>query len=167
MITASHNPAVDNGYKLYWSNAVQIIPPLDGLIASSIEQQSQHASTEINLDAAHDRTHELKSAYLAAVAAGARFRYESRSSFHITPTNTHSLSCRAENAQTRLRFVYTPMHGVGDAFVKAIWSAFGFPTASLSSVPTQQAPNPDFPTVAFPNPEEPGALVRPIKSNWA
>ncbi|MGZ4683247.1 MAG: phospho-sugar mutase, partial [Acidimicrobiales bacterium] len=136
MCTASHNPARDNGYKVYVGDGAQIIPPVDAEIAAAIEQA---AAGTIELAPDDDPAigtvgPEVAEAYLdhvvGLVAPGPR----------------------------DLRIVYTPMHGVGgdvalEAFVRA-----GF--TDVHVVGTQAEPNPDFPTVTFPNPEEPGALDR-------
>ncbi|POW16630.1 hypothetical protein PSTT_01187 [Puccinia striiformis] len=119
MVTASHNPAADNGYKLYYSNAVQIISPHDKGIAASIEQ---------NLDIDEE-------------------------AWSTEPTPD------LENSKTALKFVYTPMHGVGYPFAtKACIEIAGFPDHAWLPVQAQKNPDPDFPTVKFPNPEEKGAL---------
>ena len=141
MITASHNPAADNGYKLYLSDGAQVIPPVDAEIESRIASLGPLADIPLaRLDdplvVRHDD--DVAAAYLVAVAGGPR----------------------AEAAATRpgpgLTIVYTPLHGVaGDLMLRAIQRA-GF--AAPHVVAAQGTPDPDFPTVAFPNPEEPGAL---------
>ncbi|MGH3193081.1 MAG: hypothetical protein ACRDOL_38680, partial [Streptosporangiaceae bacterium] len=139
MITASHNPAADNGYKLYLSDGAQVIPPIDAEIEKRIAELGPLslvpvADSDNRLITRHGD--EVASAYLdaiVAVAAGA-------------PTA----------GQPELSVVYTPMHGVaGDLMLRAVRQA-GFPAPHV--VATQAKPDPDFPTVAFPNPEEPGAL---------
>ncbi|KEI39491.1 uncharacterized protein L969DRAFT_49228 [Mixia osmundae IAM 14324] len=141
MITASHNPKDDNGYKLYWSNAVQIVSPVDKRVAAAIEEHLDldDAAWDLSvLSQSIDRTAELRQQYIEQVGMLSRFR--------------------GENAQSIQKVVYTPMHGVGFEYAQAAFVAFGFPKENLLSVPEQQAPDPDFPTVAFPNPEEQGAL---------
>ena len=139
MITASHNPAADNGYKLYLSDGAQVIPPVDAEIEKRIADLGPLsllpvADSDSPLIIRHGD--EVASAYLDAVvevAAGA-------------PTD----------GQPELNVVYTPMHGVaGGLMLRAIGQA-GFPDPHV--VAAQAEPDPDFPTVAFPNPEEPGAL---------
>jgi phosphomannomutase len=137
MITASHNPAADNGYKLYLSDGAQVIPPADAEIEERIAGLGSLA--RIPVAAAGSpliirHGDEVAQAYLNAVA-GPQAR-------------------RA--AGPALRVVYTPMHGVaGDLMLRAIRQA-GFAPPYVVAV--QAEPDPDFPTVAFPNPEEPGAL---------
>jgi phosphomannomutase len=138
MITASHNPAADNGYKLYLSDGAQVIPPVDAEVEARIAalgplSQIPVADPGSPLIARHGD--EIAKAYLDAVVA----------------TTAGSGVERPE-----LNVVYTPMHGVaGDLMLRAMAQA-GF--AAPHMVAAQARPDPDFPTVAFPNPEEPGAL---------
>ncbi len=140
MITASHNPAADNGYKLYLSDGAQVIPPVDAEIESRIASLGPLADIPLaRLDdplvVRHDD--DVAAAYLDAVAGGPHA---------AAPTS----------AGPGLTIVYTPLHGVaGDLMLRAIQRA-GF--AAPHVVAAQGTPDPDFPTVAFPNPEEPGAL---------
>lgn len=74
------------------------------------------------------------------------------------------MASRATNAASRSTFVYTAMHGVGFPFAqRAFTQSFGFPAAHFVPVPEQKEPDPDFPTVKFPNPEEKGALKLAMK----
>lgn len=139
MITASHNPAADNGYKLYLGDGAQVIPPADAEIEGRIARLGPlSAIRTADLDDPLIVRHgdEVAAAYLEAVAgqvAGQR------------AADGHGLAV-----------VYTPMHGVaGDLMLRAIQRA-GFTAPRV--VAAQAKPDPDFPTVAFPNPEEPGAL---------
>jgi phosphomannomutase len=140
MITASHNPAADNGYKLYLSDGAQVIPPVDAEIESRMASLGPLADIPLaRLDdplvVRHDD--DVAAAYLDAVAGGPRAEAAARSGPGLT-------------------IVYTPLHGVaGDLMLRAIQRA-GF--AAPHVVAAQGTPDPDFPTVAFPNPEEPGAL---------
>ena len=138
MITASHNPAPDNGYKLYLSDGAQVIPPADAEIEAriaSLGPLSQIPVADAGSPLITRHGDEIARAYLdevVAAAAGARADWP------------------------KLNVVYTPMHGVaGDLMLRAIARA-GFATPHV--VAAQGRPDPDFPTVAFPNPEEPGAL---------
>src|SRR5580693_65853 len=138
MITASHNPAADNGYKLYLSDGAQVIPPADAEIEERIAGLGPLARIPVAgagspLIVRHGD--EVARAYLDAVVATAAGPGPGR---------------------TDLNVVYTPMHGVaGDLMLRALRQA-GF--APPHVVAAQAEPDPDFPTVAFPNPEEPGAL---------
>jgi phosphomannomutase len=137
MITASHNPAADNGYKLYLSDGAQVIPPVDGEIEGRIADLGPLSAVRTaGLDdpLITSQGDEIAEAYLDAIAGP---------SVGTPP-------------QTGLNVVYTPMHGVaGELMLRAIARA-GF--AAPHVVAAQGKPDPDFPTVAFPNPEEPGAL---------
>jgi phosphomannomutase len=137
MITASHNPAADNGYKLYLSDGAQVIPPADAEIEKRIAGLGPLAQIPVAPAGSPLITRhgdEIAQAYLAAVVAGPP----------------------AAGPRPGLSVVYTPMHGVaGQLMLRALRLA-GFAAPHL--VAAQAEPDPDFPTVAFPNPEEPGAL---------
>jgi phosphomannomutase len=142
VITASHNPPEYNGYKVYWENAAQIIPPADEEIASAIDRAPparEVARPElvalIQRGLLTEASPDIERAYLDALK---------------------DLFARRPRADRSLRIVYTPMHGTGDALVRRALSEAGF--SRVTSVSEQQAPDGAFPTVAFPNPEEPGAM---------
>ncbi len=137
MVTASHNPPRDNGYKVYLGGELegsQIVPPYDADIAARIDAVGPLDQVPLptgGWDVLSED--EILEPYLARAAAV------------VDP-----------HAPRDLSVVYTPMHGVGrDAFLAAFKRA-GFPTPS--TVAEQADPDPDFPTVGFPNPEEPGAM---------
>ena len=137
MITASHNPPADNGYKLYLSDGAQIVPPADAEIQAAISQlgplsQIRLADPSSPLITRHGG--EMAQAYLDAVCV-------------ISP---------APASAAWLRYVYTPLHGVAGGLARRAFSQAGFPAPDV--VTAQAEPDPAFPTVAFPNPEEPGAL---------
>ena len=132
MITASHNPPADNGYKLYLGDGAQIVPPVDGEISAHIDAVGSLAEVPITTDGVAELDDGTLEAYLAAAV-------------DLLPPGPRELSA-----------VYTAMHGVGAETVRAAFARAGFP--SLHEVAEQVEPDPDFPTVAFPNPEEPGAL---------
>ncbi|QDZ16999.1 phospho-sugar mutase [Humibacter ginsenosidimutans] len=145
MVTASHNPARDNGYKVYLGGAdegSQIVPPADGLIAAHIDEVARGAVSDLPRSDDYEIAEEsLVDAYVAATAAVAG---------HGT-----TRTAGADHG-SGLRVVYTAMHGVGWQTASAVFAAAGLSVPV--SVPEQQEPDPDFPTVSFPNPEEPGAL---------
>ena len=141
MITASHNPPAYNGYKVYWENGAQIIPPHDTFIAAAIEAAPaadavprKHLAEARAAGLVEDVSADVERAYLDAVRA---------------------LSVR-EGGDRSMPIVYTPLHGVGDRLVHDALDRAGF--TRVVSVPEQAEPDGDFPTVAFPNPEEKGAL---------
>ena len=131
MVTASHNPPADNGYKVYLADGAQIAPPADAGIEAEIARVGPLAT--VALSDAYDTVDESTvESYLDAVAA--------------VPRTPHR----------ELDIVYTAMHGVGTAVLRSALHRAGF--APPVVVPEQSEPDPDFPTVAFPNPEEPGAM---------
>jgi len=138
MITASHNPAADNGYKLYLSDGAQVIPPVDAEVEARIAALgplSQILVSDPDSPLITRHGDEIAKAYLDAVVA---------------------VTAGSRVERPDLNVVYTPMHGVaGDLMLRAMAQA-GF--AAPHVVAAQARPDPDFPTVAFPNPEEPGAL---------
>jgi phosphomannomutase len=137
MVTASHNPPQDNGYKVYAADGAQIIPPDDARIAELSSELGAPPVAALSPEAA-DRVETIDvAALLDAYAEMAR-------------------RLLAATPERELRCVYTPMHGVGGTVVPELFARFGF--SPLIPVPAQIAPDPDFPTVAFPNPEEQGAL---------
>ena len=136
MITASHNPAADNGYKLYLSDGAQVIPPADAEIEKRIAALGPLAQVPVAAAGSPLITRhgdEIAEAYLAAIVAVA-----------------------GPSAGPPLSVVYTPMHGVAGPLMLRALRLAGF--AAPHVVAAQAEPDPDFPTVAFPNPEEPGAL---------
>ncbi len=141
MVTASHNPPEYNGYKVYWANSAQIIPPVDAAIASSIEKApAAREVPRMGLEEARGKK------LVSDVAAATFQRYlDDVSALTVNPGGDRSL-----------RIVYTPMHGVGDDLARKVLARAGF--ANVTSVPEQQKPDGAFPTVAFPNPEEKGAM---------
>jgi len=145
MVTASHNPPDYNGYKVYWENGAQIIPPLDGGIQECIEKVSDVRTLERkDLEAAraggqlHDLGAAMEEKYLDGVLA---------LRLHPDVGNRDSLV-----------IAYTPLHGVGGRFIDEVLRRAGY--ASFHMEPSQAEPDGDFPTVSFPNPEEPGAMDR-------
>lgn len=154
MVTASHNPPADNGYKVYWANAAQIIPPVEGGITDAIATAPlAHTITRIAAPDAfaaglrHLIGDDLERRYLAALAALAWHK----------PNQT---GLPVVHTATPLRIVYTAMHGVGHRLTIRALKEAGFEGVVVE--PTQTDPDGTFRTVAFPNPEEKGALDRAI-----
>ncbi|MEO8827145.1 phospho-sugar mutase [Lapillicoccus sp.] len=133
MVTASHNPAQDNGYKVYLGDGSQIVPPSDAQIAAHIDAVATVADVVLADDGWETLGDEVLDAYVGRVAA-------------LVPAG----------APRDLSVVHTALHGVGDDTVRRTFLAAGF--AEPIAVPSQAAPDPDFPTVSFPNPEEAGAI---------
>ena len=137
MITASHNPPADNGYKLYLGDGAQIVPPADAEIEAAIRDLgplSQVRLAEPDSPLIVRLGDEVAAAYLDRICA-------------------HS---PAPPDAAWLRFAYTPLHGVAGELALRAFEQAGFTAPDV--VEAQATPDPDFPTVAFPNPEEPGAL---------
>jgi len=137
MVTASHNPPQDNGYKVYLGDGAQLVPPADRQIEAAIAaagpaRELPRSDAWLTVD---DR---IEDDYVAAVVAA------------LAPELVDAA------ARRRLVVAYTAMHGVGSATTGRVFDAAGF--APLHAVAEQDRPDPAFPTVAFPNPEEPGAV---------
>lgn len=139
MVTASHNPPDDNGYKVYLGGAddgAQIVSPADAEIAAHIQRAADDGDvTILPRSVGYENAPEsLVEAYIAATAA-------------VAP---------APAGAEGLRWVYTAMHGVGWETVSRVLAEAGYPEPVV--VEAQIHPDGRFPTVAFPNPEEPGAM---------
>ncbi|MFJ8197667.1 phospho-sugar mutase [Streptomyces sp. NPDC096152] len=132
-VTASHNPPRDNGYKVYLGDGSQIVPPADAEIAAEI--------------AAIRSLHDVPrpDSGWETLDDGVLDAYLARTDAVLSPGSPRTA-----------RTVYTAMHGVGRDVLLAAFARAGFPAPEL--VAEQADPDPDFPTVAFPNPEEPGAM---------
>jgi len=138
MVTASHNPPSDNGYKVYAGDGAQIVPPWDAEIAGHMDAVERVGG--LPLAAPDDPLittlgDDVVRAYLDGVAG-----------------------LRVTDEPADLRIAYTPLHGVGLDVLRRAFERAGLPAPAV--VEAQAAPDPDFPTVAFPNPEEPGAMDR-------
>ncbi|MEV8092384.1 phospho-sugar mutase [Streptomyces nigra] len=132
-VTASHNPPRDNGYKVYLGDGSQIVPPADAEIAAEIAAIASLHDVPRPDTGWETLDDSVLDAYLARTDA-----------------------VLAKDSPRTARTVYTAMHGVGKDVLLAAFARAGFPTPAL--VAEQAEPDPDFPTVAFPNPEEPGAM---------
>ncbi|MCX6478337.1 MAG: phospho-sugar mutase [Micrococcales bacterium] len=142
MVTASHNPPADNGYKVFDFTGSQIIPPMDALIASEI---GKFAENELVGDL-------VRSSEYSSVPASISVDYLQGVSGLM---NRHS-------DRKSLKIVYSAMHGVGAEFIEKIFDLAGMDP--LIPVASQHKPDGTFPTVAFPNPEEPGAMDKSIET---
>ncbi|MEO5661905.1 MAG: phospho-sugar mutase, partial [Nocardioides sp.] len=131
MVTASHNPPQDNGYKVYLGDGSQIVPPSDTEIADRIAAVGAMADVPRG-NGGTTVPEEIVDRYLDRVAS------------------------LAGDGPRDLTIVYTPLHGVGGDSVIQVLETAGFSAPHV--VAQQEEPDPEFPTVAFPNPEEPGAM---------
>lgn len=136
MVTASHNPPADNGYKVFDHTGSQIIPPMDALIAKEIDKFANH---ELISDLE-------RSNHYSGVPGNISVDYLQGVSGLL---NRHS-------DRKSIKIVYSAMHGVGSEFIERIFEISGLDP--LIQVKAQQVPDGSFPTVSFPNPEEPGAM---------
>ncbi len=133
MVTASHNPPQDNGYKVYLGDGSQIVPPADSDIATAISRLERVADIARAADGWEVLGQQVLEHYVEAAAAV------------VDPASPRDLAV-----------VHTSLHGVGNEVVARAFARAGF--APPTVVPTQAEPDPAFPTVSFPNPEEPGAI---------
>ncbi len=136
MVTASHNPAEDSGYKVYWEDGAQIANPIDTKIAQRI-------------DFKNPPTEELLADYEDEIIL------KGNDELIKTYVDFASSSVSYESKR-EIKQVYTPLHGVGKEVFLDVFEKAGFESPIL--VESQAEPDPDFPTVSFPNPEEEGAL---------
>lgn len=144
MVTASHNPPQDNGYKVYLGARLggslgagaQIVPPVDAEISAQIAAATRLSDVPLG-DDGEILGEDVVTAYLEAVAGV------------VDPDGPRDLVV-----------AYTPLHGVGGQVLVDAFTAAGF--TAPQAVPAQWEPDPAFPTVSFPNPEEPGAMDRVI-----
>lgn len=132
MVTASHNPGKDNGYKVYWENACQIIAPHDRGISDHIDANLDLWDSKLPALSKIDLSSEYADIVLKPLLSGVTLN-------------------------SQIKMVYTPMHGVGLSPAQTCFRLLGCEHL-VTVVPQQAYPDPDFPTVDFPNPEEGGAL---------
>lgn len=133
MVTASHNPRQDNGYKVYLGDGSQIAPPVDAEIAAAIAEVPDASAVSRSSDG------------WTVLDSSVIDRYQQC-----------ALGVIDKESPREIRVAYTPLHGVGWEVVRQTFRLAGF--AEPAVVSEQRLPDPDFPTVEFPNPEEPGAV---------
>ncbi len=139
MVTASHNPANDNGYKVYLGkddHGSQIVPPSDGLIAADIDIVAKGSISDL--------------------PRSTDFIVADDTVLHEYVRETAAISSVSTGSTSDLTFVYSAMHGVGWETARLVFAAAGFGEPAV--VTEQIEPDAAFPTVSFPNPEEPGAM---------
>ncbi|XP_046820288.1 phosphoglucomutase-2 [Vespa crabro] len=138
MITASHNPKYDNGYKVYWENGAQIVSPHDKEIQKNIlenlepSESSWHISKVYESPLYKDPLNDIMLSYFESIKENVLYP--------------------EVNKNTILKFTYTAMHGVGNDYMTAAFNAVN--VKPFIAVEEQKLPDPEFPTVKFPNPEE-------------
>lgn len=146
VVTASHNPPEYNGYKVYWEDGAQIIPPIDGEIITEVNNIQDYSEIKMmDLDEAKEKGlynvigKDIDSKYINALKK--------------LVLNQDEIS----NFGKDLKIVYTPLHGTGNIPVQTILKELGFENVYV--VPEQELPNGNFPTVSYPNPEDPKAFT--------
>ncbi|XP_005106032.1 phosphoglucomutase-2 [Aplysia californica] len=139
MITASHNPKEDNGYKVYWNNGAQIVSPHDKGISQAIDESLEPLASSWDVSSLERLSSLVKDPMEETLK---RYNADVLSLCYL----------REKNAECPVRLTYTAMHGVGYEFAVRAMKEFGF----LDPIPVleQVQPDPDFPTVKYPNPEE-------------
>ena len=135
VVTASHNPPADNGLKLYLGDGAQIIPPVDGLVAAAIDDAAANGRVDWR-------------------SAGAPIGASQPMPESVLEGYREATLARVPPPETPIRIATSATHGVGGVFIADLLRRAGH--HAVRPVPEQEAPDPDFPTVAFPNPEEPG-----------
>ena len=150
MITASHNPPEYNGYKVYWSDGAQIVPPIDkGIIDEVLSIKDFSLIKTLNKNEAVEAGllnyvgEEIDDAFINALKSSC--------------LNPEIIKKEAKN----VKIVYTPLHGAGNLPVQRILKELGFENVYV--VPEQEKPDGDFPTVSYPNPEDPKAFELALK----
>ena len=150
MITASHNPPEYNGYKVYWSDGAQIVPPIDkGIIDEVLSIEDFSLIKTLNKNEAIEAGllnyvgEEIDDAFINALKSSC--------------LNPEIIKKEAKN----VKIVYTPLHGAGNLPVQRILKELGFENVYV--VPEQEKPDGDFPTVSYPNPEDPKAFELALK----
>lgn len=145
MITASHNPPKYNGYKVYWEDGAQIVPPHDKGIIEEVNKITDFGEIKniekeeaVNKGLYNVIGKEMDDAYISTLKS--------------LVLNQEAIT----RMQDKVNIVYTPLHGAGNVPVQRILKELGF--TKVHVVPEQEQPNGDFPTVSYPNPEDPNAF---------
>ena len=149
MITASHNPPEYNGYKVYWDDGAQIVSPTDKEIINEVNKVKDYSLVRsISLE-------EAKKLRLYNVIGKAMDK------LYLTAIKKQVLNPEIIKEENDLKIVYTPLHGTGNIPVQAVLEDLGFKNVYV--VPEQELPNGSFPTVDYPNPEDPKAFDLALK----
>jgi phosphoglucomutase len=145
VITASHNPREYNGYKVYWEDGAQITPPHDKNIMACVAQVSKYSSV---------RTMDEESARVADLYHVIGYEADDAYIAELKKQSVHPEVIR--QMADDFTIVYTPLHGTGNVFVRRVLKELGF--NKVYTVPEQEKPDGNFPTVSYPNPESPKAF---------
>ena len=150
VITASHNPPEYNGYKVYWEDGAQIVPPKDKQIIEEVNNVTDYASIK-----KMNREDAEKEGLYHVIGKEIDDRY-------IEELKKQSLNMDiVKEISDDMTIVYTPLHGTGNIPARRILKEIGFKNVYV--VPEQELPNGDFPTVSYPNPEDPKAFELALK----
>ena len=145
VITASHNPPEYNGYKVYWEDGGQIVPPYDKEIIKEVNAITDYANVYTM-----DKNEAIEKGLYNIIGKEIDDRYmEELKKLILNPQDI-------EKAAESIKIVYTPLHGTGNLPVQRILKELGFKNVFV--VPEQEKPNGNFPTVSYPNPEDPKAF---------
>lgn len=145
VITASHNPREYNGYKVYWEDGAQITPPHDKNIMACVAQVSKYSLV---------RTMDEESARVADLYHVIGYEADDAYIAELKKQSVHPEVIR--QMADDFTIVYTPLHGTGNVFVRRVLKELGF--NKVYTVPEQEKPDGNFPTVSYPNPESPKAF---------
>ena len=146
VVTASHNPPEYNGYKVYWEDGAQIVPPTDGEIIAEV-----NAITDYSVIKMMDLEDAINQGLYNVVGEELDKKYiETLKKLVLNPEVIN-------NSAKDLKIVYTPLHGTGNIPVQTILNELGFENVFV--VPEQELPDGNFPTVNYPNPEDPKAFA--------
>lgn len=144
VITASHNPPSYNGFKLFWSDGAQIVPPVDKEIINYVEKIKS-----IDRIVKDEKPDELQKTMFKFIDHEIIDKYISYLEQHIE-----------NNPYAEIKTAYSPLHGTGITYIPQIFHHFGYPQIQIE--PEQLMPDENFPTVESPNPEEPDTMKRVI-----
>lgn len=143
VVTASHNPAEYNGYKVYWNDGAQVTPPHDSGIISEVEKVSRDINTM-------DKEEAIEKGLLVMIDSEIDDPY-----YEMVEKEALRPGLIKKKAKD-LKVVYTPLHGTGTVAIETLFNRLGLP---ILTVPEQREPDGNFPTVPFPNPEEASAMA--------
>lgn len=150
MITASHNPPKYNGYKVYWEDGAQIVPPVDKDIIDEVKAIEDYKEIK-----KISKEEGIKQKLYTVIGKEIDEKYmEALEKLVLNP--------EIIKKQKDLKIVYTPLHGTGNIPVRTILNRLGFENVYI--VQEEEKPNGDFPTVDYPNPEDPKAFSLALKS---
>ena len=150
MITASHNPPQYNGYKVYWDDGAQIVAPRDKEIIEEVNKVTDYSMVKT---ISREEAGEKKLYVTVGKSIDERYNQELKS-LSINPEVTHEMG-------NDIKIVYTPLHGAGNKAVQRVLAELGFKHVYV--VPEQELPDGNFPTVDYPNPEDPKAYKLALK----